>query len=229
MLPLKYVYLLKKQFYYNLLLGGGGKRKHDDEDYNILTELQIIGRRKNVGVMIYESDEDNALALQSFVNGYINKGGDGGEGYGVMTTDHNKHTPYSLALRELFTREGLPGMQWLEIGPGAHAVLSKLVLESSPANRILCIEGNRVAAQQAIKVLQSHDYGPRWKVLPGLTTDSEIQRQFKEESYKIEGVISELFGMIMSAEYIMDITMMHQVHHQSFYHDTGQPFMPQFI
>jgi hypothetical protein len=182
---------------------GGGKRSRESSFVDTLIENARANKKYNVGIGVRDEKSDT---LQNFVNEYEMTGGKG-EGYAVMTTDKNKIDAYRIAIQTAVANKHF---NWFEIGPGADAVLSRIVLESSdkPPTHLFSIEGNRLSSDSAIKKLQSSKYpeNERWIVKHGLTTDDDIKSMYSKTIKDFAtACVSELLGMIMSAEYVVDI------------------------
>lgn len=155
----------------------------------------------NVGIGVTNTSEIDDV--QNFVNGYLGKGKKKGENYGVMSQDKNKIYAYELAIQAAVSKNH---KNWLEIGPGAHAVLSQIVLGAGTNTNLWTIEGNATAADEAEKILKEKFSKERWLLEKGLSTNHEIQSRISNDvRNNVTAVVSELLGMIMSAEYVVDI------------------------
>lgn len=148
--------------------------------------------------------------LTSFIAGYLGAGTAQGEGYMVMTADTARVGAFKAAVRGAVTEGAC--RNWLEVGPGAHGALTRLVLEASPHTTITAIEGNSMASKRVEHVLRQFGDN-RWRVVPALTSSTEaraVMARLAESEIGCDAVLFELLGMIMSAEYVVDI--MHDVH-----------------
>ena len=178
---------------------GGGKRGRESSFVDTLIENARANKKYNVGIGVRDEKSDT---LQNFVNEYEMTGGKG-EGYAVMTTDKNKIDAYRIAIQTAVANRH---SNWFEIGPGADAVLSLIVLESPPT-QLFSIEGNDLSSKSAInKISSKYPENKRWIVKHGLTTDKDIKSMYSRTIKDFAtACVSELLGMIMSAEYVVDI------------------------
>ena len=80
------------------------------------------------------------------------------EGYGSMSGDIHRNRAFQRAFADFSemrrqqhnAKKHRPGYDVLEIGPGADAFLTKMLLRTNPDLRILAVEGNARAAERAI-------------------------------------------------------------------------------
>jgi hypothetical protein len=176
-----------------------GKRGRESSFVDTLIENARANKKYNVGIGVRDVKSDT---LQNFVNEYEMEKGKG-EGYAVMTTDKNKIDAYRIAIQTAVANKHF---NWFEIGPGADAVLSLIVLESPPTH-LFSIEGNSLSSKSAInKISSKYPENKRWIVKHGLTTDEDIKSMYSRTIKDFAtACVSELLGMIMSAEYVVDI------------------------
>lgn len=182
---------------------------------HFLKQGSVLG---NIGIGILATSRNDAHTnMSDFVRGYLDEE-DGGEGYYNLTHDSNRVNAYKQAIAGAITYGGCS--QWLEIGPGADAVLTRLVLNKSQNTSVIAVEGNLDAARHASSKLatafpsSSSTQSPestetklpaRWQVISALTTEPSAKQAITACATKTDAVLSELFGMIMSAEYVVDI------------------------
>jgi hypothetical protein len=105
----------------------------------------------------------------------------------------NKGTKMSPSSSLKRRRESL----WLEIGPGAHACLTQMVLQHD-GTRIIAVEGNSGAARGADRILKSRGLHPRVTIHTGLSTDPAVTAKLKD--VKFDAVVQELLGYFAGSE-----------------------------
>lgn len=89
--------------------------------------------------------------------------------------------------------------RWLEIGPGAHAVLTQMVLRAGAS--VVSVEGNAGPAKSAAGWVK--DCGDRARVLHGMSTDpriTEALRQHIAAHGAFEAIVHELLGFFAGSE-----------------------------
>jgi hypothetical protein len=118
------------------------------------------------------------------------------EGYECMSHDAVRNVRYDLAVSQR-VREGK--RKWLEIGPGAHAKLTKMVLKNH-GTTVVAVEGNPLAAEEAKHQLAG--FGDAAKVICGLSTDAHAIQQIRGASYTL---VQEILGLLASSEGICAI------------------------
>lgn len=111
--------------------------------------------------------------------------------YSTMDGDKNRNEFFQQSIAEASTRV----RTWLEIGPGASATLTRMVL-SIKANKILAIEAVDNSAVSARKKVSSYNKrGPRAVVLHGLAGKVDLP---PNESFA--GLVAEVLGHVASNE-----------------------------
>jgi hypothetical protein len=151
-----------------------------------------------------EREDATAAPLPQLVGNYLK------EGYGSMTQDSVRNRRYALAVAALagarpngaHVRRGaaLAGAdRWLEIGPGANAVLTQYVLAAGA--RVVSVEGNAAPAASARLTVKEH--GAAARVLHGMSTDAGIVAALREEiaaSGEFKAIVHELLGFFAGSE-----------------------------
>ena len=117
-----------------------------------------------------------------------------------MSTDARRIAPYRAAV----AAAALAHKEWLEVGPGPHAVLTSLVL-TQPGTRIVAIEGNAAAAGAARAFLAGKFDAARWRVVEGMSNSVAVAAACVDASARVSAVVSEVLGLTASAEHILDI------------------------
>lgn len=123
------------------------------------------------------------------------------EGYSSMTQDGNRNSMYKHAVNYAVTEVG--AKNWLEIGPGGHLCLTKLVAKASPLTVIFGIEVNEEAVLEARRYANSQGLDKQVTVVGGLSTDAEVIQQAKtrqREEGAFEAVLQELLGCFAGSE-----------------------------
>lgn len=156
--------------------------------------------RGNIGIGVPDDKTGGFDALTALVSGYE------GEGYMVMTSDRARVNAFKSAIRDAVKHKC---RRWVEIGPGAHGVLTRLVLEAAPDTTIRTIEGNPNASRRVQSLLKDMFPSSRWSVVQALTSEPLGSVELHKHQH-CDAVLSEVLGMIMSAEYVVDI--MAEVH-----------------
>lgn len=115
------------------------------------------------------------------------------EGYGAMSYDEVRNRFYRSAIAA--TQSQLTGdPEWLEVGCGARALLTRMVLDASPDNTILAFEVNSKSAASAARVLSEQRYcKDRWQIINGFSTESRALP-------KVDALVHEVFGFLASSE-----------------------------
>jgi hypothetical protein len=170
--------------------------------------LQHI-KRGNIGVgVLPESDDatDPAFVttnLASLLSGYENDEAQGGEGYAVMTNDRNRVRAFHSAICGA-VQDGCT--HWVEIGPGADGALTRLILNVATHTRVTAIEGNAIACKSVQKKLSlERSFDARWSLLHALTSQPSAAALLQQQAPTYQAILSEVLGLIMSAEYVVDI------------------------
>lgn len=117
------------------------------------------------------------------------------EGYAVMTQDTARNAAFRAAIAAAVAA-GCTA--WLELGPGADAVLTRMVLAASPATRIVAVEGNRRSAAAAERALAAVGCG-RAKIVHALSTDFDVAGD-EDIATTIHAVLHEVLGYFASCE-----------------------------
>lgn len=116
------------------------------------------------------------------------------EGYSCMTDDTVRNQFFKLGIQFIVDQQ--KRWNWLEIGCGASAILTKSVLSASLKTQITALEVNPFSATNARKVLKaSCSEASRWNVL----TTSSFDYVNKRNDCKT-AVLFEIFGLIAGAE-----------------------------
>lgn len=106
------------------------------------------------------------------------------EGYASMLQDSVRNRFFCETIKH--TR----GANWLEVGPGAHALLTMMALTNSSLNTLVAIEANAASAAKARKVLKCHQ---NFVVETGYSTTYQGPKP-------VDVVLSEIIGVIASSE-----------------------------
>jgi len=117
-------------------------------------------------------------------------------GYGTMTHDAVRNARYASAIRQA------PEQAWVEIGPGADAVLTKMVLDRDRDTTVLAVEGNPGAVAALRRQLRP--YGGRAKVVASMSDEPAavlaLQREFKLGAGRRPALVQEIIGVLASSE-----------------------------
>ena len=161
-------------------------------------------KRINIGVLLKTKGGDDDV-IQDFVNEYDKPGGNG-EGYYVMSSDTMKIDSYRNAIKAILAKKK---SNWLEIGPGSDAVLSRIVMDNSDDKKLklTMIEGNSEAFKKVKSIMGKNYFNRLWKLYSGLSTSGTVREKVMKHwnGERVEVVVSELLGMIMSGEHAVDI------------------------
>ncbi len=163
-------------------------------------------KRGNIGIGVLPDDvtHDDKNNLVMLLSGYIDETSMKGEGYTGMTADTVRVNAFKAAIHGAI--ESQQCLNWFEIGPGADATLTRLVLEASTKTTLIGIEGNTVAASHAQRVLTKLKIDcNRYKIVSALSSDDSAHQIMQKMTSTCDAVLSEVLGMIMSAEYVVDI------------------------
>lgn len=131
-----------------------------------------------------------------------------------MTHDTNRNRAYAAGIKNVVnaiseggklrkkSAESMPLRRlgpslWLEIGPGAHACLTQMVLQHD-GTRIIAVEGNSGAAKGAEKILKSRGLHQRVTIHSGLSTDPMITAKLQD--VRFDAVVQELLGYFAGSE-----------------------------
>jgi hypothetical protein len=118
-------------------------------------------------------------------------------GYGPMDDDENRNEYFN----ETIKHESNKGVHnWLEIGPGASACLTSMVLGAHPRNTIFAIEARRDSAVRARMILETRFPGRDWDIVEGFAGQVRLP-----PSIPFDGLVAEILGHIASNEGYIDI------------------------
>jgi len=123
------------------------------------------------------------------------------EGYSCMNLDTKRNKVYQAAIESL-VREGK--LQWLEVGPGASALLTQMVLKAHDETHIVAVEGNSASADAAVRALKDR-YGDRksalqWEVHRGLVGTPAVASTLLDSGRTFQCVLQEILGFFASSE-----------------------------
>jgi hypothetical protein len=143
-------------------------------------------------------------------------------GYDVMNNDVHRNEWYHTAISN---GSNLGYHEWFEIGPGASATLSKMVMESHPQNTLLAIEANPASASSASSILGQ--YGTdRSLVVRGLAGETDLPTNMS----KPNALVAEILGHFASSEgyvYILNAIRRYQLDiHFAVPQNFGTRFVP---
>lgn len=118
--------------------------------------------------------------------------------------DKHRNRMYKSAIASSeFPSRGNTPSRWLEIGAGAAALLTQMVLERADDSLVLAVEANPKSAKHATKLLGSNlNYKNRFQVVQGYTTDKEagevIAGYAREHTF--DALLQEVLGYIATGE-----------------------------
>jgi hypothetical protein len=125
------------------------------------------------------------------------------ESYASMNQDTPRNSAYARAIELAIKFQNC--RRFLEIGPGASAFLTRMVLECKGSNggkdlpTVLAVEGNSISAAEARRLL--HPHSKRCTIISSLSSDKEFLLAAKE--YKPEVLLQEVLGFLASSEGIV--------------------------
>jgi hypothetical protein len=120
------------------------------------------------------------------------------EKYSSMTSDVNRNRVYQKGIKLAIETQILNcPLQILEIGPGADAVLTKMILACKTPMFLTAIEGNPKSATSAIVALRNYDK-KRFQVMQGNSNNDKFKSFFKSHTFDI--LVQEILGFIASSE-----------------------------
>ena len=161
---------------------------------------QLITSARNPGAFLvgykYEKGDNlsSVNAMAKFLTSAYTEGT-----YNDMTADTGRNKYFDTVIRHCSKENTV----WFEIGPGAHACLTKMVLSANEHNVILAVEGNRDAAISCRGVVRS--YGKRIKVVHGYIGNEKRCRYMGYFNKPCNVILAEIVGHIASNENIVSI------------------------
>ena len=129
-----------------------------------------------------------------------------GEGYASMTHDRPRNGVYREAIRRAAAAFG-GGASFLEIGCGADACLTRMVLDVDARTSVFAVEANEASAAAARIALRSAGVlAERFEVLAALSTavPTRTLRALREDR-GVHVVLQEILGFIASREGIVPV------------------------
>lgn len=112
--------------------------------------------------------------------------------YQTMNEDINRNCYFLHSIK----RASRSVSTWVEIGPGASAFLTKLVLRSSPTNTIFAIEGTPTSAALAESTLRESGFSlNRYRIAGGLAGQVPLPGDVD-----FDGFVAEILGHTASNE-----------------------------
>jgi hypothetical protein len=149
--------------------------------YSRSTLLLILHKaRATVNLQVGFRDEEGNISAD--LDWYDNN-------YEIMTNDGYRNAFFREAIQE--ASEGYH--RWLEIGPGADGCLTKMVLEASPENTVLAVEGSAPAVKKVTKKMARYIRTGRLQVVHGIVGETP-------QVIESDVLLAELLGHWASSE-----------------------------
>ena len=131
-----------------------------------------------------------------------------GDEYRIMAMDERRNVAYQVAIdAAMRSHQQQRSVSVLEIGPGAEAVLSRMLLTSAIACermlRLIMVEGNQRSAQLASDAIKDALCNANdCEILHGFSTDERIVKQVSSENAwrPFHLFVSEILGSFLSSE-----------------------------
>ncbi|KAG5186435.1 hypothetical protein JKP88DRAFT_241042 [Tribonema minus] len=142
--------------------------------------LHMVDRRTRVWLAVCGDALENA---ESICSTYSN------EGYTCMNQDAVRNSFFQKTI------EYTQGRNWLEIGPGAHALLTQMALRKPTLHSLVAVEANEQSALEARKCVK-HD--SRCRIITGYSTTYAGEKC-------VDVVLSEIIGVIASSEGVIGV------------------------
>jgi hypothetical protein len=147
--------------------------------------LLLILHKARATVNLQLGFRDDKGSISSDLDWYDNN-------YEIMTNDAYRNAFFRNAIEELSSQP--PGYRrWFEIGPGADGCLTKMVLDASPENTVLAVEGSAPAVKKLTKKLARHIRTGRLRVVHGIVGETSGDAQ-------ADVLLAEILGHWASSE-----------------------------
>ena len=161
--------------------------------------MQTFLNHKLITTNIIPSNKTSFSCFEEIVEIYTK------EGYSVMTQDRVRNHAYRSSICFVIKKLNKKACFVLEIGPGADACLTKMILDNGPLIRYVGLEGNEKSVSLCVKRLKSEYDSKNWQIIRTLSTNpTKIITDFYRTA---DLLVHELIGLIASREgmvYVLD-------------------------